>query len=176
MIKRKSADFNSFVAFDFETTGLGKNERITEIGAVKVIDGFMVARFSSLTDPQKPIDPMITKITGITDEMVRGKPTAVQLMPSFYAFAEGLPLVAHNAPFDCRFLSRAAEEAGCYFDQEVFDTLCYAKKVLPDLPSYKLTELCVLLGIPQSDAHRAWCDAEAAARLFVYLKSKDVSI
>ena len=176
MVKRKSPDFNSFIAFDFETTGLGAGEKITEIGAVKVVDGFMVARFSSLTDPLKPIDPMITKITGITNEMVQGKPTAVQLMPSFYAFAEGLPLVAHNAPFDCRFLEQAAQEAAWFFDQEVFDTLRYAKKILPDLPSYKLTDLCLMLGIPQSDAHRAWCDAEAAARLFVYLKSKDICI
>ena len=176
MIKRKTADFNSFVAFDFETTGLGAREKITEIGAVKVKDGYMVARFSSLTDPQKPIDPMITAITGITNEMVQGKPTAQQLMPSFYEFTEGLPLVAHNAAFDCRFLEREACAAGCFFDQEVFDTLYYAKRVLPGLSSYKLTVLCQLLGISQSDAHRAWCDAEAAARLYMYLRSKDPTI
>ncbi len=176
MVKRKIADFNSFVAFDFETTGLSSREKITEIGAVKVKDGYLVARFSSLTDPQKEIDPMITKITGITNEMVRGKPTAEQLMPSFHQFTEGLPLIAHNAAFDCRFLEREATAAGCFFDQEVFDTLCYAKQILPGLPSYKLTELCAMLGIPQQDAHRAWCDAEAAARLFIYLRTKDETI
>ncbi len=176
MIKRKTADFNSFVAFDFETTGLGANEKITEIGAVKVIDGYMVARYSSLADPQKPIDPMITGITGITDEMVAGKPTAEELMPSFYAFTEGLPLVAHNAAFDCRFLECAAQKAGCYFDQEVFDTLRYAKKILPELPTHKLTSLCALLGIRQSDAHRAWCDAEATARLYMILRAKDPTL
>lgn len=176
MIKIKNADFNSFVAFDFETTGLGAEEKITEIGAVKVKDGFLVARYSSLADPEKPIDPLITRITGITNEMVAGKPTAKQLMPSFHAFTEGLPMVAHNAAFDCRFLEREAQGAGCYFDQEVFDTLYYAKRILPGMPSYKLTALCALLGIPQPDAHRAWCDAEAAARLFIYLRSKDTSI
>ncbi len=176
MIKRKTADFDSFIAFDFETTGLSSRERITEIGAVKVKNGYLVARFSSLADPQKPIDPFITKITGITDEMVKGKPTAEQLMPSFFAFTEGLPLVAHNAAFDCRFLERDAAAAGCFFDQEVFDTLQYAKRVLPGLPSYKLTDLCAFLGISQSEAHRAWCDAEAAARLFMYLRTKDETI
>lgn len=173
MIKRKTADFNSFVAFDFETTGLGPDEKITEIGAVKVIDGYLVARYSSLANPQKSIDPAITRMTGITNEMVAGKPTAEQLMPSFHAFTEGLPLVAHNAAFDCRFLERAAQAAGCYFDQEVFDTLYYAKRILPELPSYKLTALCALLGIEQSAAHRAWCDAEVTARLFMFLRLKD---
>ena len=176
MVKKTTADFKSFVAFDFETTGLGADERITEIGAVKVIDGFMVARYSSLTDPQKPIDPRITKITGITNEMVAGKPTAEQLMPSFDAFTEGLPLVAHNASFDCRFLDQAAKRAGCYFDQEIFDTLLYAKRILPELSSHKLPSLCRLLGITQSSAHRAWCDAEAAARLYMILRSKDTSL
>lgn len=172
MVKHKNADFDSFVCFDFETTGLGRDDKIIEIGAVKVKDGFMVARYSSLVDPCQPIDSMITKITGIDDEMVKGKPTIDQLIPSFYDFTEGLPLVAHNAPFDCRFLERDAKACGYYFDHEVFDTLRYAKKVLPELPCHKLVALTEMLGIEQRDAHRAWCDAEATARLYMYLKYK----
>ena len=172
MIKRKTADFNSFVCFDFETTGLSKDAKIIEIGAVKVKEGYLVSRYSSLVDPGVSIDPMITEITGISDEMVRGKPTIDQLIPSFYYFTEQLPLVAHNAPFDCRFLERDSVAAGFHFDHEVFDTLVFARKVLPDLPSYKLGTLTALLNIPLNDAHRAWCDAEATARLYLYLKRK----
>ncbi len=172
MVKRKTADFNSFVCFDFETTGLSKEAKIIEIGAVKVKDGYLVSRYSSLVDPGVMLDPMITQITGITDEMLIGKPTIEQLMPSFYAFAENLPLVAHNAPFDCRFLERDALACGFHFDQDVFDTLSFARKVLPKQPSYKLGTLTALLGIPLNDAHRAWCDAEATARLYMYLKAK----
>ncbi len=172
MVKHKDADFDSFVCFDFETTGLGREDKIIEIGAVKIKDGYMVARYSSLVDPCRPIDPMITKITGINDEMVRGKPTIDKLIPSFYDFTEGLPLVAHNAPFDCRFLERDAKACGYYFDHEVFDTLRFAKKVLPDLPCHKLVALTEMLGIEQRDAHRAWCDAEATARLYMFLKYK----
>ncbi len=172
MIKKKEADFNSFVCFDFETTGLSKDSKIIEIGAVKVKDGYMVSRYSTLVDPCVAIDAMVTQITGITDEMVCGKPTIDQLIPSFYEFTEHLPLVAHNAPFDCRFLEREALAAGFHFDNDVFDTLSYARKVLPDLPSYKLGALTALLGIPLNDAHRAWCDAEATARLYMYLKAK----
>lgn len=172
MVKKKDADFNSFVCFDFETTGLKKTSRVIEIGAVKIKDGYMVSRYSSLVDPQVEIDGMITELTGITNEMVEGKPTIDQLIPSFYDFTEGLTLVAHNAPFDCRFLERDSLAAGYHFDHDVFDTLSFAKKVLPGLPSYKLTVLTALFGIQQNEAHRAWCDAEATARLYMYLKTK----
>lgn len=172
MVKRKTADFNSFVCFDFETTGLKKESKIIEIGAVKVKEGFLVSRFSSLVDPGITLDPIITQITGITDEMLQGKPTIEELIPSFYDFTEGLPLVAHNAPFDCRFLERDALACGFHFDQDVFDTLSFARKVLPDQPSYKLGVLTALLGIPLNDAHRAWCDAEATARLYMHLKAR----
>lgn len=132
----------------------------------------MVARYSSLVDPGVEISPTITNITGITNEMVAGAPTIEQLIPSFYEFAEGLTLVAHNAAFDCRFLERDSCAAGYHFDHDVFDTLSFARKVLPGLASYKLTVLTDLLGIPQSEAHRAWCDAEATARLYMHLKEK----
>ncbi len=172
MIKKKEADFRSFVAFDFETTGLDASSKIIEIGAVKVRDGYMVSRYSTLVDPEIRIDPMITGITGITNEMVEGKPTIDALMPSFHDFCEDLPMVAHNASFDCRFLQRESEAAGYFFDNEVFDTLSFARRVLPKQPSYKLGALTALLGIPLNDAHRAWCDAEACARLYLHLKSK----
>ena len=147
MIKKKIADFNSFVCFDFETTGLDRNAKIIEIGAVKVKDGYMVSRYSSLVDPGCVIEPLITNITGITNEMVQGKPKIEHLIPSFYEFTEGLPMVAHNAAFDCRFLERDAQACGYYFDNEVFDTLYFAKKVLPELPSHKLTVLTGLYSV-----------------------------
>lgn len=172
MIKKKEADFRSFVAFDFETTGLDKSAKIIEIGAVKVRDGYLVSRYSSLVDPGIMIDPFITSITGIDNEMVAGKPSIEALLPSFHEYCENLPMVAHNACFDCRFLTREAEAAGYYFDNELFDTLSFARRVLPKQPSYKLGALTALLGIPLNDAHRAWCDAEACARLYMHLKAR----
>ena len=159
MIRRKEPDFNSFVCFDFETTGLSRNDRIIEIGAVKVENGYLVSRYSSLVDPRRPISPLITQITGISDEMVRGKPGIEELLPSFYAYTQGYILMAHNAPFDCGFLTRAAEGTGYRFDQPVFDTLTFARRVLPNRVSYRLPDLTEDLKIPQETAHRAWCDA-----------------
>lgn len=165
--------FRSFIAFDFETTGLSARSKVTEIGAVKVQDGFLVARFSSLVDPGVMIEPEITRLTGITNEMVAGQPKIEALLPLFLEFTQGLPLLAHNASFDCRFLNRDAADCGLVFDNPVFDTLRYAKRVLPGLPTYRLTALTELLQIPQQTAHRAWCDAEAAARLYMILLSKE---
>lgn len=176
MIKKKDADFRSFIAFDFETTGLSSDAKIIEIGAVKVQDGYLVSRYSSLVDPEVVIDPFITSITGISNEMVRGKPTIAELLPSFREFCGNLPMVAHNASFDCRFLTRESEANGFYFDNELFDTLSFARKILSKQPSYKLGALTALLGIPLNDAHRAWCDAEACARLYMVLKAKADSL
>ncbi len=173
MFKIKDASFDSFVAFDFETTGLGSEEKITEIGAVKVERSHLISRYSSLVNPRKFISPQITAITGITNEMVQDAPTIEQLLPSFKEYVGALPMVAHNAAFDCRFLCREAEPNGIFFDNAVFDTLYYAKRIFPGLPTYKLTYLTNFLRIPQEDAHRAWCDAEATARLYVYLKWKE---
>ncbi|MBQ6823340.1 MAG: 3'-5' exonuclease [Clostridia bacterium] len=176
MVKYNTPDFTSFVCFDFETTGLYKDSRVIEIGAVMVKDGYMVSRYSSLVDPGVMIEPTITKLTGISNEMVEGKPCIEQLIPSFYAFCENLPLVAHNASFDARFLERDSKAAGYFFDNPLFDTLSLARKVLPNLPSYKLNALTALLGIPLKDAHRAWCDAEATARLYMHLRARMASV
>ncbi len=173
MFKIREANFDSFVAFDFETTGLGNSERITEVGAVKVVQGHLVSRYSTLVNPQKLITPQITAITGITNEMVKDAPKIEQLLPSFKEYVGDLPMIAHNSGFDCRFLCNAAEACGIFFDNPVFDTFYYAKRIIPGLPSYKLTYLTELLKIPQEEAHRAWCDAEATARLYVYLKWKE---
>ena len=173
MVKCKEANFSSFVCFDFETTGLGRDDKIIEIGAVKVIDGYMVARYSSLVDPKVPIDPLITKITGITNEMVQGKPTIEELIPSFYEFVQDLPMVAHNAPFDCRFLERDSKACGFYFDNGVFDTLRFMKyrcESFPGLMNNKLCTACEYFGITSEVFHRADADAEVTAKLYLALQ------
>ena len=162
-------NFEKFVVFDLETTGLGRAEKITEIGAVKVDHGEFVGRFSRLINPEKPIPWEIQRLTGITDAMVISCPTIREVLPEFLDFLDGLPLVAHNAPFDCGFLFREAEALGRSVDVPLVDTLRLARKVFPGLPTYKLTYLTDYYCISQSDAHRAWCDAEATAKLYLMM-------
>ena len=96
---------SDYIAFDFETTGLSpKDDRIIEIAAIKFVDGNPVDRFVTLINPGRPIDPFITDITGIADNMVRDKPIESEIISEFLEFLNNLPLVAHNISFDKSFL------------------------------------------------------------------------
>src|SRR5579859_2204884 len=101
----------TFTVVDLETTG-GSNtaDGITEIGAVRVCGGEVQGEFQTLVDPGMPITPFVTVLTGITDAMVVGAPRIASVLPSFFEFARGSVLVAHNAPFDVGFLRRSAAE------------------------------------------------------------------
>ena len=163
--------FRSFVCLDFETTGLsGRTDRVTEIGAVKVRDGEIVQRFSTLVNPGRPIPPRVVCLTGISNDMVEDYPKIHEILPVFLGFLGDLPLVAHNAKFDCAFLQRDLEYMGRAIDNPVADTLQQARRRCPGLPSYKLSYLTDYFSIPLNDAHRAWCDAEATAKLYLRLQ------
>ncbi len=158
-----------FVAFDLETTGMGAAARITEIGAVKVERGEITARFDTLVNPGMPIPYQITVLTGITNEMVADAPGICQALAAFFDFAGDLPLVAHNARFDCGFLEREFERQCICRSVTAVDTLTLARRTWK-LPSYKLTFLTDYFLIAQEQAHRAWCDAEAAAKLYLMME------
>ena len=88
-------DLSEYIAFDFETTGLSPDDdRIIEIAAIKFIDGNPVDRFVTLVNPQRPIDPFITDITGISDKMVKEEPIELDVLDDFLEFLSDLPLVA----------------------------------------------------------------------------------
>jgi DNA polymerase-3 subunit alpha (Gram-positive type) len=165
-------NYRSFVCLDFETTGLsGKTDRVTEIGAVKVLDGAVTQRFSTLVNPGRPIPPRVVALTGISNDMVEDHPGIYEILPLFLGFLGELPLVAHNAKFDCKFLERDLQRMGRAIDNPVADTLQQAKLRCPGLPSYKLSFLTDHFSIPLRDAHRAWCDAEATAKLYLHLQT-----
>ena len=162
-------DFASFVAFDFETTGLSSCDKITEIGAVKVEQRRLTERFSRLVNPGIPIPRMIQELTSITDTMVSDAPAIESVLPEFLRFIGDYPLIAHNAKFDCRFLYRELAALGRFIHNPVADTVTLARRVWSGLPSYKLSALTERFHIEQSSAHRAWCDAEVTARLYLLM-------
>lgn len=181
MLERMMPDFDSFVCFDIETTGTngaangdGPAE-ITEIGAVKVIDGEIVDRQDWLCNPGRRIVPRIARLTHITDDMVADAPSVAEVLRAFRDFSEGLPLVGHNIKSsDLRYIDRAAKTAGIQLENEFFDTYRYAKTLQKanGWPNVKLETLSSIFGISQPDAHRAWCDAEA--NVGVYFKLKEL--
>ncbi|MBR4015707.1 MAG: PolC-type DNA polymerase III [Anaerotignum sp.] len=160
---------DTFVVFDIETTGLSREtERITEIGAVKVKEGKIIDRFSTFVNPEKPISAEITKLTGITDEMVADAPKIREILPEFLAFCGDAVLVAHNAGFDMGFIRLNAEKnCGIEVRNTVLDTVELARILLPELGKHKLDIVCAHLGVELKGHHRAVNDAEATAEVFL---------
>ena len=160
---------DTFVVFDIETTGLSKEtESITEIGAVKVVDGKIIDRFSTFVNPERPIPAEITKLTGITNEMVADAPVITEILPKFLEFCQDAVLVAHNANFDTGFIRLNAErKCGIEVKNTVLDTLELSRSLLPELKKHKLDIVCEQLDVSLEGHHRAVNDAEATAEVFL---------
>lgn len=176
--KGQSLD-DSFVVFDIETTGFSQsNDRIIEIGAVKVVHGEIVDKYSSFVNPEVPIPYKIEQLTGISDSMVMDAPTIEVVLPEFLAFCQGSSLVAHNASFDVGFIQKNAERLGTEIDFTVIDTVGLSRILLPELSRYRLNTVAKALGITLENHHRAVDDAGATAEIFVklieMLKERDI--
>ena len=136
---------------DIETTGIRpKWDKIIEIGAVKVRNGKEVERFSELIYPGVKLPWRITELTGITDEMLKGKPTIEEVLPRFIEFAGDDLLLGHNIRFDYSFLKQNAMNLNLEFQKSGTDTLKIARKVLPHLESRALDYLCRYYNIEAS--------------------------
>ena len=169
-------DFDTFVAFDTETTGFGRDDEITEIGAVRVVGGEVVERFQMLANPGKSIPVAVQELTGITDAMVADAKPYQEVAKLFKEFAGDDVLVGHNVGFDIRMLAQAALPSGTDFTNDYFDTNRYAKR-LKQAQGWEQTKLGYLaeqLGVELGNAHRALADAEATAG--VYLKLRDARV
>ena len=157
-----------FTVVDVETTGWAPEEAgITEIGAVRVHGGTVVAEFGSLVNPGTPVPPAITELTGISDEMLASAPPVAAVLPGLLTFAEGSVLAAHNAPFDLRFLTAACASMGRHWPGfEVLDTVRLARHLMvtpQEVPDRKLATLATFFGTPVRPSHRALDDARATA-------------
>ncbi len=160
----------TFVCFDLETTGLyATNDKITEIGAVKITDGRIVDSFSTFADPERPIPAKIVQLTGITDNMVKGAPSQSEAVRSFLDFCEGAVLVAHNAPFDTGFIRKACEDMGMEYNYTSVDTVAIARCILPELNNVKLDTLAKHFRLGKFNHHRAVDDAEMLTNIYLNL-------
>lgn len=164
----KNLDYNTYVVFDIETTGLSvRKDKITEIGAVKIKDGQIVERFSQLVNPEMPIPQVVVELTGISNSFVENEPNIDIVIKDFYKFCEGSVLVAHNASFDTSFIRRDMKNVGLEFDYPVLDTLSLARAVVKGVKRFNLGTIAKKLGVSLVNAHRAVNDAEATAEVFI---------
>jgi DNA polymerase III epsilon subunit family exonuclease len=157
-----------FTVVDVETTGWAPEEAdITEIGAVRMHGGIVLAEFGSLVNPGTPVPQAITELTGISDQMLTSAPPVAAVLPSLLSFAQGSVLAAHNAPFDLRFLTAACAGMGRDWPGfEVLDTVRLARHLMAtpqEVPDRKLATLATFFGTPVRPSHRALDDARATA-------------
>lgn len=159
---------DTFVVFDIETTGFSAAEdRIIEIGAVKITDGAIVDRFSTFVNPEVPIPFEIQQLTHIADDMVLEAPKVEEALPAFLDFVGESALVAHNAGFDVGFIEQNCVRLGRSRTFTSVDTVGLARVLLPTLSKYKLNIVAKALNISLENHHRAVDDAAATAEIYV---------
>lgn len=159
---------NSYLAVDIETTGLNaKQDKIIEIGAVKVRDGQMTEQFQTLVNPYCRLTEITQSLTGITESMLMDAPGITDVIGELVAFCEeGLPILGHHVIFDYSFLKRAAVNQGLAFERNGIDTLKLCRTFMPAEEKKNLEAACAFYGIDRGQAHRALADAIDAHALY----------
>lgn len=159
----------NYTALDLETTGLNpKYDKIIEVGAVKVRNGEIIDRFQQLIRPGIALPEKITGLTGITQEELLEAKDSEEVIPQILDFLEDDVILGHSVMFDYSFLKKAAVNQNLWKPEQShlgIDTLRLSRIYLPELPSRRLTDLCLHYGI-EHHAHRALGDAESTSQLY----------
>ena len=164
-----------YVVVDIETTGSWANgDRVTEIGAVKIRNHEVAQEWHSLINPQRSIPVFISRLTGITNEIVRDAPVFAEIADTFLEFMGDGIFVAHNVNFDYGFISYEYERLERRFRFPKLCTCAGMRRRYPGHKSYSLGNLCDLYEINLESHHRALCDARAAGHLLNLINAKRV--
>ena len=166
-----------FVVFDLETTGLSplKGDSIIEIGAVKVKEGKIIDKYDELINPGIKLSEEIVQITGITDDMLKGKRNEYEAVRDFMRWVGNLPMVAHNAKFDISFIEAAYDKYNLgILVNKVIDTLGLSRYLESKERYHNLATLVKRYEIPwdEDKHHRADYDAEGTALIFSKMLKK----
>ena len=149
------------VILDLETTGnTPLYDRITEIALIRFEDGIETARWETLVNPGVSIPPFISRLTGITNEMVRNAPAFEEIAHELYAYIEGAVLAAHNVRFDHGFLKSEFKRLGVTLRQKVMCTVKLSRKLYPEHRSHGLDAIMHRHGLATRARHRAMGDVE----------------
>ena len=159
-----------YAIIDIETTGLSPiTDKVIEI-AIYIHDGHKVINeYTTLINPERTINANITRLTGITNEMVKSSPKFWEIAKDIIILTEGKPIVAHNASFDFNFIRNEFKSLGYDYKRERLCTVKLSRKIIPNHKSYSLGKLCKDLGIEIDGRHRAAGDALATVKLFEHL-------
>ena len=156
-----------FVLLDIETTGgSARYSRITEIGALRIEQGKVVATYSQLVNPEEPIPYFITKLTGITNEMVGKAPTFAAIANELESFLAGAIFVAHHVVFDYSFVKAEFARVGVNFNSDRLCSVKMSRRLHPEQELHGLDWVIRRLGLEVLNRHRAYDDAEVIWRFF----------
>lgn len=163
---------NTVVIVDTETTGfVSSRDNIIAISAIKLENGKIIGKFSSLIDFGKPIPCGITHLTGITNEDIQGKPLIYDVMTKFAEFCQDHVLVAYNAAFIIPFIQEACKNAGIRKDYISIDLHEIFRLLYPSVKKHKLKDVCEFLDIPYEINTAGSLDTEIVAKLYCRLVS-----
>ena len=155
-----------YAVVDLETTGgLPKRDRITEVAIILFDGSEIIEEYQSLVNPERSIPANITRITGITNEMVQDSPKFYEIAKTVIELTEGAIFVAHNVRFDYQFLREEFRSLGYTFTRRNLCTVRLSRKAFPRLKSYSLGNLIRYFRIEVDNRHRAYDDAWATTIL-----------
>jgi len=163
-----------YCIIDIETNGLSsKRGKITEIAIYKHDGKKIIDKFQTLINPETPIPFEITRITGITAQMVENAPKFYEVAKEILDITEGCVFVAHNVTFDYNFVHEEFKTLGYAFQRKKLCTVKQSRLLLPGHKSYSLGNICNDLNIKLEERHRAAGDAMATVYLFEKLLAID---
>lgn len=168
---REPVASNDIVVYDLETTGLDSETcEIIEIGAIKVEKGKITKKFSTFVKPKSPIPAEASRINHITDDMVADAPKIEDAIVDFYNFCKDCYICGYNnTDFDNKFLRKAGQNTGVKFSNPNLDAFTLARAARLKVNNFKLTTVAAYLGVDLSNAHRAYNDAFATAKVLLKL-------
>lgn len=170
---RTNEYFDDYVVFDLETSGLNPHkDKIIEIGAVKYINNEKVEEFNYLIDPKINISEIITKVTGLTDEDLKGQKSIEEVLPMFLNFIGDLPIIGHNVRFDYDFIESNINRLNLkHLKNKIIDTLFLSRITIYDSENHRLETLKKYLNLDYN-SHRAVDDCYTCNALYQYCKNK----
>jgi len=166
----KSLHDHTFVAIDLETTGISRYDRICEIGMIRIEGGEIVDRFDTLINPDVSITNTI--FHGIEDWMVKDAPCFRDIADQIADYIKGTILIAHNAPFDMRFIRYEFQRLNTDLSNFALCTLKLGRKLHPRFPTHRLDYMLKEYDIINEHHHRAVSDAESSAHLFLQMQHR----
>ncbi|PTK26497.1 hypothetical protein BUZ54_03025 [Staphylococcus hominis] len=163
---------STFVVLDFETTGLNyKDNEIIQYGVVEFKDGNVINEFTKFFKPSQPVGKTVMRKTGITNEFLEDKPRiSKEYMEELLLLLGGKTIVAHNAPFDMKFLLKNLHDFNIAHEKfRVFDTLTASRRLINETPNHKLETLKEYFNLDDGESHQALNDAKATGQLALLL-------